>query len=90
MFFVNHQIELLPWPACSPDLSPMEKMWSMVTQRFTHITPPGATPDQLWQRVEVSWSAIPQEYIQSVFESMPRRVAVLISNNGGYYGYKFW
>ncbi|GFS80938.1 transposable element Tcb1 transposase [Trichonephila clavipes] len=22
-FFVNHQIELLSWPACSPDLSPI-------------------------------------------------------------------
>ncbi|GFV29966.1 transposable element Tcb1 transposase [Trichonephila clavipes] len=29
-FFVNHQIELLPWPARSPDLSPIENMWSMV------------------------------------------------------------
>ncbi|GFX06816.1 transposable element Tcb1 transposase [Trichonephila clavipes] len=26
-FFVNHQIELLPWPARSPDLSPIESMW---------------------------------------------------------------
>ncbi|GFY24178.1 transposable element Tcb1 transposase [Trichonephila clavipes] len=25
-FFVNHQIELLPWPARSPDLSPIENM----------------------------------------------------------------
>ncbi|GFX47490.1 transposable element Tcb1 transposase [Trichonephila clavipes] len=31
-FFVNHQIELLPWPAHSPDLSPIENMWSMVAQ----------------------------------------------------------
>ncbi|GFW04687.1 transposable element Tcb1 transposase [Trichonephila clavipes] len=31
-FFVNHQIELLPWPARSPDLSPIENMWSMVAQ----------------------------------------------------------
>ncbi|GFW45409.1 transposable element Tcb2 transposase [Trichonephila clavipes] len=31
-FFVNLQIELLPWPARSPDLSPIENMWSMVTQ----------------------------------------------------------
>ncbi|GFV57148.1 transposable element Tcb1 transposase [Trichonephila clavipes] len=35
MFFVNHQIELLPWPAHSPDLSPIENMWSMVAQRLT-------------------------------------------------------
>ncbi|GFX70661.1 putative inorganic phosphate cotransporter [Trichonephila clavipes] len=73
-FFVNHQIELLPWPARSPDLSPIENMWSIVVQRLTQITAPAATPDQLWQRVEAAWSAVPQEHIQSLFESMPRRV----------------
>ncbi|GFT26708.1 transposable element Tcb1 transposase [Trichonephila clavipes] len=31
-FFVNHQIKLLPWPACSPDLLPIENMWSMLDQ----------------------------------------------------------
>ncbi|GFX92400.1 transposable element Tcb1 transposase [Trichonephila clavipes] len=86
-FFVNHQIELLPWQARSPELSPIENMWSMVAQRLTQITPPAATPDHLWQRMEAAWSAIPQEHIQSLFESMPRRVAAVISNNGGYSGY---
>ncbi|GFX72355.1 transposable element Tcb1 transposase [Trichonephila clavipes] len=85
-FFVNHQVELLPWPACFPDLSPIENMWSMVAQRLTQITPPAATPDQLWQRVEAAWSDVPREHIQSIFESIPRRVAV-ISYNGGYSGY---
>ncbi|GFU19270.1 transposable element Tcb1 transposase [Trichonephila clavipes] len=83
----NLLIELLPWPARSPDLSPIEMMWSMVAQRLTQITLPAVTPDQLWQRVEAAWSAVPQEHIQSLFESMPRRVAVVISNNGGYSGY---
>ncbi|GFX87557.1 transposable element Tcb1 transposase [Trichonephila clavipes] len=86
-FFVNHQIELLPWPARSPDLSPIENTWPMVAQRMTQITLPAATPDQLWQRVEVSWTAVPQEHIQSLFESKPRRVAAGISNKGGYSGY---
>ncbi|GFX37431.1 transposable element Tcb1 transposase [Trichonephila clavipes] len=86
-FFVNYQIELLPWPARSPDLSLIENMWSMVVQRLTQITSPAATPDQLWQRVEAAWSAVPQEHIQSLFESMSRRVAAVISNNGGYSGY---
>ncbi|GFX57955.1 transposable element Tcb1 transposase [Trichonephila clavipes] len=74
-FFVNHQIELLPWLARSLDLSPIENMWSMVAQRLTQITHPAVTPDQFCQRVEAAWSAVPQEHIQSLFESMPRRVA---------------
>ncbi|GFX68645.1 transposable element Tcb1 transposase [Trichonephila clavipes] len=86
-FFINHQIELLPWPARSPDLSPIENMWSMVVQRLTQIIPPAATPDQLWQRVEAAWYAVPQEHLQSLFESMPRRVAAVVSNCGGYSAY---
>ncbi|GFY27389.1 transposable element Tcb1 transposase [Trichonephila clavipes] len=89
-FFINHQIELLPWPARSSDLSPIENMCSMVGQRLTQITSPAATPDQLLQRVEAAWSAVPQEHIQSLFESMPRRDAAVISNNGGYSGYLFF
>ncbi|UYV60591.1 PAQR5 [Cordylochernes scorpioides] len=86
-FFDNRQIELPSWPARSPELSPIENMWSMVAQRLTQITSPAATPDQLWQRVEAAWSAVAQEHIQSIFESMPRRVAAVISNNRGYSGY---
>ncbi|GFU16095.1 transposable element Tcb1 transposase [Trichonephila clavipes] len=65
-FFVNHQIELLPWPTRSPDLSPIENMWSMVDQRLTQITSPAATPYQLWQRVEAAWCAEPQEHTSKV------------------------
>ncbi|GFU12678.1 HTH_Tnp_Tc3_2 domain-containing protein [Trichonephila clavipes] len=61
-------IELLPWPAFSPDLSLIENIWSMLAQRLPHITPPAATPDQLWQRVEAAWSDVPKEHIQSLFE----------------------
>ncbi|GFW16993.1 transposable element Tcb1 transposase [Trichonephila clavipes] len=86
-FFVNHQIEFHPWPTRSPDLSPIENMWSMVSQRLTQITPSAASPDQLWQRVEAAWSAVPPKHIQSPLQSMPRRVAAGISNNGGYSGY---
>ncbi|GFW78241.1 uncharacterized protein TNCV_137101 [Trichonephila clavipes] len=65
-------------------------MWSMVAQRLTQITPPAATPDKIWQRVEAVWSAIPQEHTQNLFESIPTRMAVVIFNNGGYSGYGFW
>ncbi|GFU10798.1 transposable element Tcb1 transposase [Trichonephila clavipes] len=35
-FFVNHQIELLPWPARSADLSPIENMWYVIDPNYTH------------------------------------------------------
>ncbi|GFV52555.1 transposable element Tcb1 transposase [Trichonephila clavipes] len=54
-------IELLHWLARSPDLLPIENIWSMVAQQLTKITPPAATPDQLWQRVEAAWSTVPQK-----------------------------
>ncbi|GFV56191.1 uncharacterized protein TNCV_3265981 [Trichonephila clavipes] len=45
--FVNHQIELFPWPVRSPVLSAIENMWSMVARRLTHIALPADTSDQL-------------------------------------------
>ncbi|GFW73333.1 transposable element Tcb1 transposase [Trichonephila clavipes] len=56
-------IEMLPRPAHSPNVSPIENMWFMVAQRLTQITSPVATPDQFWQRVEDTWSAVPPEHI---------------------------
>ncbi|GFX72858.1 transposable element Tcb1 transposase [Trichonephila clavipes] len=52
--FVNHQIELLSWTACSLDISPIENMWSMVAQRLIQNTPPGATSEQFLQREEAA------------------------------------
>ncbi|GFV98265.1 transposable element Tcb1 transposase [Trichonephila clavipes] len=86
-FFVNHQIELLSWLTVSPDLSQIENMRSIVAQRLAQIPPPTFTPNQLWQRVEAVWSTVPQEHIQSLFESMPRRMAAVFSNSRSYSGY---
>ncbi|GFV08307.1 hypothetical protein TNCV_327411 [Trichonephila clavipes] len=58
-------------------------MWSMVTQRLTQIIPPAATPDQLWQCVEAAWSAVPQEHIQSLFQSMPPTMAATLATDSG-------
>ncbi|GFW19319.1 transposable element Tcb1 transposase [Trichonephila clavipes] len=73
--------------ALSPDLSPIENMWPMVAEQLTQITPPCCHTRSNLQRVEAAWSAVPQDHIQSLFESMPRRLAAVISNSEGYTGY---
>ncbi|GFT43858.1 transposable element Tcb1 transposase [Trichonephila clavipes] len=72
------------WVASSETLR-TTVLW--VAQQLTQVTPPASTTDQLWQRVEAAWSDVPQEHMQSLFESMPRRVEAVIYNNGGYSGY---
>ncbi|GFV55818.1 DUF4817 domain-containing protein [Trichonephila clavipes] len=50
----------------------------MFVQRLARNTPPAATSDKLWQYVEAAWTSVPQGYIESVFDSMPRRSSVTV------------
>ncbi|GFU19509.1 hypothetical protein TNCV_4371781 [Trichonephila clavipes] len=59
-------------------------MGYIVAQRLTQITPQLPQQINFLQHVEAACSAVPQEHTQSLFKSMPRRVAVVISNNGDY------
>ncbi|GFU56520.1 hypothetical protein TNCV_2773011 [Trichonephila clavipes] len=42
-----------------------------------------ATLDQLWQYLEAPLTAVPQGHIQSLFDSMSKRLAAVTANNGG-------
>ncbi|KFM65571.1 Transposable element Tc1 transposase, partial [Stegodyphus mimosarum] len=78
-FFAAQQVQLLPWPACSPDMSPIEHVWDVIGRRLARDPRPVASADELWVRVQTIWNALPQSDIQTLFDSMPRRVAALIA-----------
>ncbi|GFW51488.1 uncharacterized protein TNCV_4211661 [Trichonephila clavipes] len=40
-----------------------------------------------WQHVEATWTAVPQGYIQNIFDYMSRSVSEAIDNNGSYTNY---
>ncbi|KFM57173.1 Transposable element Tcb1 transposase, partial [Stegodyphus mimosarum] len=86
-FFAAQQVQLLPWPACSPDMSPIEHVWDVIGRRLARDPCPVASADELWVRVQTIWNALPQSDIQTLFDSMPRRVAALIAARGGHTKY---
>ena len=83
--FSQHALQgtqVLPWPAVSPDLSPIEHVWDVIGRRL-HALPPARSEDELWQMVDREWAAIPQDTIRTLIESVPRRVAECIAAPGG-------
>ncbi|UYV83891.1 Transposase [Cordylochernes scorpioides] len=71
-------VQMLPWPPYSPDLSPIEHVWDIIGRRL-HALPQLRSEDELWQMVEKEWRAIPQDAIRTLIDSLPRRVAACIS-----------
>ncbi|GFX54182.1 transposable element Tcb1 transposase [Trichonephila clavipes] len=63
---IRKNFQSLPWPARSPDLSPIENVWSIVTERLARHHTPVTAVDQLWHRVEAAWAFVPVHAIQSL------------------------
>ncbi|UYV76267.1 hypothetical protein LAZ67_13003215 [Cordylochernes scorpioides] len=75
-------VQMLPWPPYSPDLSPIEHVWDIIGRRL-HALPQPRSEDELWQMVEKEWRAIPQDAIRTLIDSLARRVAACIAVRGG-------
>ncbi|UYV73386.1 hsp70 [Cordylochernes scorpioides] len=76
-------VQMLPWPPYSPDLSPIEHVWDIIGRRL-HALPQPRSEDELWQMVEREWRAIPQDAIRTLIDSLLRRVAACIAVRGGH------
>ncbi|UYV83825.1 hypothetical protein LAZ67_X000316 [Cordylochernes scorpioides] len=67
----------LPWPARSPELSPIEHIWDVMGRRLQ----PFRNVDYLARQLETIWQEIPQHTIRNLYQSMTRRVAACIQAN---------
>jgi len=78
----KQHFKLMEWPAQSPDLNPIENLWSIVKRRLGQYEAAPSNMANLWERVAAEWSRIPKDIIENLVESMPKRVHEVISNKG--------
>ena len=87
-WFKDHGIQVMEWPAQSPDLNPIEHLWFHLKKQLSDHKTPLSGILELWERVEKEWEEIKPEVCQNLIESMPRRIQAVIRARGRYTKYQ--
>lgn len=77
------ELEVMDWPACSPDLNPIEQVWDRLGRQTRQRDPAPSTKETLKTALLEEWDRIPQEFIDNLIRSMPRRLGAVIKARGG-------
>ena len=76
----NQNIQVLEWPAQSPDLNPIENVWAELNRRLRKRK--CNSEEELFELLTKTWKELDAEYLQKLIESMPRRCAAVIKSKG--------
>ena len=82
-WFSDNSIEVMEWPAQSPDLNPIEHLWVHLKWKLKQYVTEPKSIHELWTRVDKEWNAIEPEICLGLIESMPRRISAVIRAKGG-------
>ncbi|GFU77858.1 transposable element Tcb2 transposase [Trichonephila clavipes] len=77
----------MEWPACSPDINPIEHVWDALGRRVAGRQPPPQTLQELKRALLEEWNRIPQLVINSLIDSMPQRCSTLLAVRGNHTPY---
>ncbi|GFU63915.1 transposable element Tcb1 transposase [Trichonephila clavipes] len=83
-FLFEEGILGMEWPACSPDMNPIEHVWDALGSRVAGHQPPPQTLQELEKALLEEWDRIPQLVINSLIDCMPQRRSTLLAVHGNH------
>ncbi|KAG0805370.1 hypothetical protein G6F18_014137 [Rhizopus arrhizus] len=87
-YLEQQSYNILEWPAQSPDLNPIENMWSLLKRRLNDYETAPKGMNELYERVTKVWyDLMKPEECQKVIETMPKRIKQSIKNKGRWTDY---
>jgi hypothetical protein len=79
-WFHCNGVTVLDFPPWSPDLNPIENVWSQLVRAVdTHNARDEA---ELEAAIQKEWESIDADYLTTLVHSMPKRLQMVIDNNG--------
>lgn len=73
------------WPAKSPNLNLIENVWGLMQIKLDMMCLQKGEPTtagELENRVHQVWGSITQDYLHKLYDSVPRRLQLVINNQG--------
>lgn len=82
-FLKTHKIATLKWPACSPDLNPIENLWGIIVREVYRDNRQFSNVQDLKNAILQAWTNIPLLTLSNLVKSMPKRLLEVVKANGG-------
>ena len=79
-FLKKHKVTVPPWPPVSPDLNPIENIWSIMKDRVRKQQPSNAL--ELVHTIKNAWRATPDDVIQRTVASFLERLRAVARAKG--------
>ena len=79
-WFHNHGVDLIDWPAWSPDLNPIEELWHDLKTRVYGRHP--HTMEELERCITEEWAATDLDFVARICRNMPHRLQLVLANDG--------
>jgi transposase len=80
--FVNET--LMVWPPNSPDLNPIENLWSIIKRHVYVNGKQYSSKDDLWMAIKESAATIPKSTIEKLTDSVNDRLFEIIKRHGAH------
>jgi transposase len=93
-FLIEHGITIMDWPTYSPDLNPIENLWSMLKQQIYRYYPElldaGDTAEVKEDLINAAidvWDRLGDDLLAKLSDTMPHRVKAVLKVDGWYTKY---
>ena len=81
-FLFDSEVDVLPWPARSPDLNIIENLWGILARAVYKDNKQFGSKQELKEAIQKAWNNIPITTIHNLYDFMHKRCTDVIERKG--------